>query len=168
MAADSRPSAALRAFVEAQTAYRAAYQDLEGNVLTPGLKWVNCGYNKPLHGVEIKSLELATALQTRTEFSEAELDSFKLPPITYQSCIKVGVKYFKPGVLKKRDKDTVRPRWYCPRNLCQHVDFECQSPFAEILSQICLSRVISVRRMLRVSSSASLRIQQPHGKSPQQ
>ena len=108
--ANSGPVAAARAFFEAQTAYRAAYEDLEGNVLTPGLKWVNCGYHKPLHGIEIKSSELAAALQTKSEFSQAELEAFELPPITYQSCIKVGVKYFKPGVLKTRDKAAVRPR----------------------------------------------------------
>lgn len=63
----------------------------------PGSKWVNDGANKPTMGTEINNEALAAALSEKKEFTEAELDTFKEPNLSYDNYIKVDGGYFKPA-----------------------------------------------------------------------
>lgn len=65
--------------------------------VTPGLAWKDVGSEKPKTGTEIDNQPLAVALQERVEFSHKELDTFNVHDLSYNSCIKVGDKYFQPG-----------------------------------------------------------------------
>ena len=66
------------------------------------------GYKQKSRCTASKSSHWIWPRQTKTDFSEAELDSFKLLPITYQSCINVEV--LQARRTQERDKYRVRPR----------------------------------------------------------
>ena len=76
-------------------------QELHGAVVncSHGLKWKKAGSEKPLTSTEIKNLALATALQGKDEFTDAEWDTFNLPAsdLSYNSYVKVDDSYFKPS-----------------------------------------------------------------------
>jgi len=63
----------------------------------PGLKWEGVGSDKPKTGTEIQNAALAKALQTRFEFTRADIDRFGVSNLSYNCYIKVDGKYFKPA-----------------------------------------------------------------------
>ena len=63
-----------------------------------GLRWRDVGPSRPAPGHEIECRPLAEALHagTANSLSREDLARFGLPPLTSQSYIKVGDRYFKP------------------------------------------------------------------------
>jgi len=65
---------------------------------TCGVKWQGVGSDRPKTGTEIQNAALAKALQTRFEFTRADIDRFGVSNLSYNCYIKVDGKYFKPAV----------------------------------------------------------------------
>jgi len=69
----------------------------KAQAIAPGLKWMAIGVEKPRLGKEIRNPALAAALRQNVEFTEHELDEFKVGKLSYSSYIKVEDKYFQPA-----------------------------------------------------------------------
>ena len=65
-------------------------------MMAPGLQWKEAGSETTQTGSEIQNVELAAALRLKLGFSQEELDAFDLGPLSYDSCIIVDDKRFKP------------------------------------------------------------------------
>ena len=79
--------------------------------MAPGLTWMHVGSEKPRLGKEIKNPALATALQQKVEFTEQELDEFKVGKLSYGSYIKVQNKYFKTAAFGRASKSPLGVRF---------------------------------------------------------
>ena len=87
-----------------------------------GLKWKVVGKRKPVHGTEIISEALATALQEKAEFSLPEKRKllFDVGELSYDSYIKVGDTYFQPAAVEDGDgaEDGAEPGDPSPAPCC--------------------------------------------------
>jgi len=70
-------------------------EDEEGLIL--GLRWVEAGPEEASAGTEIKNQLLATALDTKLEFTLAEWKAFQVSKLSNDNFIKVNDVYFKPA-----------------------------------------------------------------------
>jgi hypothetical protein len=80
----------------------------KGNFIV-GLRWIEAGPEDP-SGTEIKNIPLATALETKRQFSRAELESFQVSELSTDSYIKVRDVYFKPAGKRKEQASEVTDR----------------------------------------------------------
>ena len=67
-----------------------------------GLKWNNVGSARPANGNEFANDELASALQSKTIFTQEDWDVFGIKDLHMDNFIKSGVSYFQPAALYKR------------------------------------------------------------------
>ncbi len=66
-------------------------------MMAPGLQWKEAGSETTQTGSEIQNDKLAAALmRLQLRFSQEELDAFDLSLLSYDSCIIVDAKRFKP------------------------------------------------------------------------
>jgi len=92
----------LAAAVKEQAARAKGGSELEdeGNFIV-GLRWIETGPEEPSVGTEIKNIALATALETKRQFSRAELESYQVSAISTDTYIKVRDVFFKPAGKRK-------------------------------------------------------------------
>ncbi len=64
---------------------------------TSGLKWINVGTKKPSKGKELNNTALATAVKTKTELTQQEVDDLRIFDLRMDDFIMSGDSYFKPG-----------------------------------------------------------------------
>ena len=72
-----------------------------------GLKWEEVGSEAPVTGTEFVNMRLAAALLSKIEYSSEELDEFPGSRLlTFESYVKVGMKYFRPVRAEKSHHTT--------------------------------------------------------------
>ena len=60
-----------------------------------GHRWRKLGRRRPTKGVELFNEALSEALRTKQEFTQKEIDEFRLPNLTVESFIQVGDRFFR-------------------------------------------------------------------------
>ena len=63
---------------------------------TLGLQWKGAGSTKPSDGKELTNDQLASDLQSKTEFTRQEWDAFGIKDLRIDNLIKSGASYFQP------------------------------------------------------------------------
>ena len=72
----------------------------------PGQRWEEVGPDKPKSGALITNAGLAAALQRKVlEFSQGELDKFKVANLSFESYIKAGDRYFRPVAIGVEEEE---------------------------------------------------------------
>ena len=74
-----------------------------------GLNWKKMDPVNPRNGRELSNPGLATALESRTEFTQQEWDEFGITSLHTDDFIKVGGSYFKPAAASGATKAGSRP-----------------------------------------------------------
>jgi hypothetical protein len=69
------------------------------NSAVTGLVWRNAGDEKPSKGEQFHSDSLAAALEQKTEFTQAEWDTFHITGLLADHFIKSGASYFQPAAV---------------------------------------------------------------------
>ena len=82
---------------------------------TLGLKWERSGAARPRQGQELSNAALDTALQSKTEFTLGEWNSFDIKDLRDDSFIHSGGVYFRPASLTAGADEAVS---FTQRDVC--------------------------------------------------
>ena len=120
----------------------------------PGQRWEEVGPDKPKSGALITNAGLAAALQRKVlEFSQGELDKFKVANLSFESYIKAGDRYFRPVAIGVEEEE---------------VDWEAEQEQARLqwMSQLQLPRNLFQQRPLKQQTQRRKRKKQRENPKP--
>ena len=135
-----------------------------------GLKWKSIGSTKPTNGEELTNSELASALESKTTFTQDEFDAFGITDLDSNVFIESGASYFQPDenvhskfeelindALKQKLSQTVEEAKIIAENELSNL--VKQVPSSEKITSLSDSSGPHVQKLIKAIDSAEARMQ---------